>query len=119
MARLAGFKYIEVTRKLRTFGFQFDRQAHGSHEIWRLRPAAGPRFPIIVAPFPKELCEQFFAKQASRWTIFLALIECVIQSETNNPLKCAHTCRPFLTCGVLYCPSVRLLCVSASRRFCG
>jgi predicted RNA binding protein YcfA (HicA-like mRNA interferase family) len=35
MGRLAGFKYAEVTRKLRAFGFQFDRQARGSHEIWR------------------------------------------------------------------------------------
>ncbi|MCC7087105.1 MAG: type II toxin-antitoxin system HicA family toxin [Pirellulales bacterium] len=35
MGRLAGFKYTEVTRKLRVLGFRFDRQARGSHEIWR------------------------------------------------------------------------------------
>ena len=35
MGRLAGFRYTEVARKLRTFGFEFDRQARGSHEIWR------------------------------------------------------------------------------------
>lgn len=35
MGRLAGFKYHEVARKLRSFGFAFDRQAAGSHEIWR------------------------------------------------------------------------------------
>jgi predicted RNA binding protein YcfA (HicA-like mRNA interferase family) len=35
MGRLAGFKYTEVARKLRALGFQFDRQARGSHEIWR------------------------------------------------------------------------------------
>jgi predicted RNA binding protein YcfA (HicA-like mRNA interferase family) len=34
MGRLSGFRYRDVTRKLRTFGFQFDRQAAGSHEIW-------------------------------------------------------------------------------------
>lgn len=34
MGRLAGFTYPEVTRKLRRAGFQFDRQAKGSHEIW-------------------------------------------------------------------------------------
>lgn len=34
MGRLAGFKYREVTRKLRASGFAFDRQAAGSHEIW-------------------------------------------------------------------------------------
>ncbi len=35
MGRLAGFKYTEVARKLRALGFRFDRQARGSHEIWR------------------------------------------------------------------------------------
>ena len=35
MGRLAGFKYREVARKLRTFGYLFDRQAPGSHEVWR------------------------------------------------------------------------------------
>jgi predicted RNA binding protein YcfA (HicA-like mRNA interferase family) len=35
MGRLAGFKYREITRRLKTFGYAFDRQAAGSHEIWR------------------------------------------------------------------------------------
>ena len=34
MGRLAGFRYREITRKLRVLGFEFDRQAAGSHEIW-------------------------------------------------------------------------------------
>ena len=34
MGRLAGFRYREITRKLKTLGFAFDRQAAGSHEIW-------------------------------------------------------------------------------------
>jgi len=34
MGRLAGFKYRQITRKLRALGFDFDRQAAGSHEIW-------------------------------------------------------------------------------------
>jgi predicted RNA binding protein YcfA (HicA-like mRNA interferase family) len=34
MGRLSGFRYREVVRKLRNLGFQFDRQAAGSHEIW-------------------------------------------------------------------------------------
>ena len=34
MGRLAGFKYKEVIRKLKNLGFNFDRQASGSHEIW-------------------------------------------------------------------------------------
>ena len=34
MGRLAGFRYREITRKLKTLDFAFDRQAAGSHEIW-------------------------------------------------------------------------------------
>ncbi len=40
MGRLAGFSYREVVRKLRTFGFVFDRPGPGSHEVWR-HAAAG------------------------------------------------------------------------------
>ena len=35
MGRLAGFSAAEVIRRLRRAGFVFDRQAKGSHEIWR------------------------------------------------------------------------------------
>lgn len=34
MGKLAGFKYREVVKRLKLLGFQFDRQAAGSHEIW-------------------------------------------------------------------------------------
>jgi predicted RNA binding protein YcfA (HicA-like mRNA interferase family) len=34
MGRLAGFKYREIVKRLKRFGFAFDRQAAGSHEIW-------------------------------------------------------------------------------------
>ena len=34
MGRLAGFGYRDVIQKLRRSGFQFDRSAKGSHEIW-------------------------------------------------------------------------------------
>ncbi len=34
MGRLAGFRYRDVVRKLKLLGFEFDRQAAGSHEIW-------------------------------------------------------------------------------------
>ncbi|HDH31750.1 MAG TPA: type II toxin-antitoxin system HicA family toxin [Candidatus Wolfebacteria bacterium] len=34
MGRLAGFKYREVIKKLKVFGFEFYRNAAGSHEIW-------------------------------------------------------------------------------------
>lgn len=35
MGRLAGFKYREAARRLREFGFGFDRPGPGSHEVWR------------------------------------------------------------------------------------
>ena len=34
MGRLAGFRYREIVQRLKSLGFQFDRQAAGSHEIW-------------------------------------------------------------------------------------
>lgn len=33
MGRLAGFRYREIVRRPKRLGFQFDRQAAGSHEI--------------------------------------------------------------------------------------
>jgi len=35
MGRLAGFRYSDVVRKLREAGFDFERHAAGSHEVWR------------------------------------------------------------------------------------
>jgi predicted RNA binding protein YcfA (HicA-like mRNA interferase family) len=34
MGRLSGFEYREIVRRLKLFGFEFDRYAKGSHEIW-------------------------------------------------------------------------------------
>jgi len=34
MGRLAGFRYRDIVKKLKRLGFQFHRQAAGSHEIW-------------------------------------------------------------------------------------
>jgi predicted RNA binding protein YcfA (HicA-like mRNA interferase family) len=34
MGRLAGFKYRDIVIILKKFGFEFLRQAAGSHEIW-------------------------------------------------------------------------------------
>jgi predicted RNA binding protein YcfA (HicA-like mRNA interferase family) len=34
MGRLGGFKYREIVKRLKSLGFEFDRQAAGSHEIW-------------------------------------------------------------------------------------
>jgi predicted RNA binding protein YcfA (HicA-like mRNA interferase family) len=34
MGRLSGFSYRQIVKKLKSFGFEFHRQAAGSHEIW-------------------------------------------------------------------------------------
>ncbi len=34
MGRLSGFNYRQITKRIKAFGFVFDRQAAGSHEIW-------------------------------------------------------------------------------------
>lgn len=45
MGRLSGFRYREIVSILKRFGFEFYRQAAGSHEIWR-NPATS-RFTTI------------------------------------------------------------------------
>jgi predicted RNA binding protein YcfA (HicA-like mRNA interferase family) len=54
MGRLSGFKYREVARRLRVLGFAFDRQAAGSHEIWR---HAGSGRKVTVPHHAKPLAE--------------------------------------------------------------
>jgi predicted RNA binding protein YcfA (HicA-like mRNA interferase family) len=34
MGKLSGFSYREIIKILKKFGFEFYRQAAGSHEIW-------------------------------------------------------------------------------------
>jgi predicted RNA binding protein YcfA (HicA-like mRNA interferase family) len=34
VGRLSGYKYRDVVRKLKQLGFEYARQAAGSHEIW-------------------------------------------------------------------------------------
>ena len=35
MGRLSGYRYRDIIKILKRFGFEFYRQAAGSHEIWR------------------------------------------------------------------------------------
>lgn len=34
MGRLSGFRYRDIVMRLKALGFEFHRQAAGSHEIW-------------------------------------------------------------------------------------
>lgn len=34
MGKLAGFDYRKCVKKLKKLGFEFDRNARGSHELW-------------------------------------------------------------------------------------
>lgn len=34
MGQLGGFRYREIVQCLKQLGFQFDRQAAGSHDVW-------------------------------------------------------------------------------------
>jgi len=45
MGRLSGFRYRQIVKKLKAFGFEFFRHAAGSHEIWH-NPTTG-RFTTI------------------------------------------------------------------------
>ena len=45
MGRLSGFKYRQIVKKLKAFGFEFFRNAAGSHEIWH--QSATGRFTTI------------------------------------------------------------------------
>ena len=45
MGRLSGYRYRDVTKRLKLVGFVFDRQAAGSHEIWYQR--SGNRYTTI------------------------------------------------------------------------
>ena len=63
MGRLSGYRYREVVKRLKQFGFAFDRQAAGSHEIWY--QASGQRYtttPTIQEIFLKEPCGQSCAR---------------------------------------------------------
>jgi len=45
VGRLSGYRYRDVTKRLKHLGFAIDRQAAGSHEIWFQR--SGNRYTTI------------------------------------------------------------------------
>ena len=54
MGRLSGFRYRDVVKRLRTFGYGFDRHGHGSHEIWR-HAATGRK--VTIPHHAKDMAE--------------------------------------------------------------
>ncbi|MCR4299657.1 MAG: type II toxin-antitoxin system HicA family toxin [Gallionella sp.] len=46
MGRLTGFSYRVIIRRLKQLGFEFDRRAAGSHEIW-FNPEKHRRYPTL------------------------------------------------------------------------
>jgi len=59
MGRLAGHSYRRIVKKYKTLGFELDRQAAGSHEIW-YNPDTDryTTVPIIPEICPKVPCGQ-------------------------------------------------------------
>ena len=51
MGRLADFRYREIVKRLKELGFEFHRQAAGSHEIW-LNPTSNRYTTIPNHPVP-------------------------------------------------------------------
>lgn len=73
MGRLSGFSYREVIRKLKTAGFEFDRYAKGSHEIW-LNPVTRKRTTIPNHPgaIPEGTLRAILRQAGIRVDTFLA-----------------------------------------------
>src|ERR1035437_3321767 len=65
MGRLSGFKYRDVVRRPRTFGYVFDRQAAGSHEIWR---HTGTRRKVTIPHHAKDMAEGTLRTSCDRLT---------------------------------------------------
>lgn len=69
MGRLAGFRYREIVKRLKQLGFEFDRQAAGSHEIWfNPEHIAIQRFPIIPGICQKAHYAPFSSKPVSSYS---------------------------------------------------
>ena len=54
MGRLSGFSYRKIIKKLKKLGFEFYRQAAGSHEIWH-NPETG--LFTTIPNHPKDMPE--------------------------------------------------------------
>ncbi|MGH8771542.1 MAG: type II toxin-antitoxin system HicA family toxin [Burkholderiales bacterium] len=65
MTKLAGFKYRQIVKRLKGFGFEFHRQAAGSHEIW-FNPTTRRYTTILNHPGDMpEGCARFSSRPSS------------------------------------------------------
>jgi hypothetical protein len=66
MGRLSGYRYREIIKILKRFGFEFHRQAAGSHEIWH-NPNTNRllQYRIIQVICQKARSELYLNKQIS------------------------------------------------------
>jgi predicted RNA binding protein YcfA (HicA-like mRNA interferase family) len=71
VGRLSGYRYRDVTKRLKLFGFAFDRQAAGSHEIWYQH--SGNRY-TTIPNHPGDMPEGTLrAKRILAWMRFLLI----------------------------------------------
>ena len=61
MGRLAGFSYREIVKRLKQLGFEFHRQAAGSHEIW-FTPAICPKAACVPSSGKRTLMHRCFCR---------------------------------------------------------
>ena len=54
MGRLSGFRYRDVVKRLRRHGFEFGREASGSHEIWDQRESGRT---VLLAQHSRDIAE--------------------------------------------------------------
>ena len=72
MGRLAGFRYREVARRLRLFGYEFDRQGPGSHEVWRHASGRKVTVPRHVRDMPEGTLRAILQQAAIDMSEFMA-----------------------------------------------
>lgn len=78
MGRLAGFKYRQIIKKLKKLGFEFDRQAARSHEIW-FNPGTDKY--TTIPNHPGDMPEGTFeSNYQAGWYYQRSIFECLIRN---------------------------------------
>ena len=115
MGRLGGFRYREIAKRLKAAGFEFHRQAAGSHKFGStLQRVATRRFPTTAAICPRAHCGPRLsalelaarADLSGRWRRLLHRLPgggAVVPAGGAAP-RCGHT---LVAVPVLHLPGVR------------